>query len=123
MSGSIERAHQELGAAQSLADAGYPAQAVSSACYGSFFAAEAALLALDETRSKHSGVISAFTKLVVKDGACDPESGRLLRSLFDRRNRADYSTDDVPPEEARAAIEDARRVVDLVERWLTQRTH
>lgn len=121
--GSLERAREELDAARTLAEAGFPAQAVSRAYYGAFFAAEAALLALDETRSKHSGVISAFTRLVVKDGGCDPGAGRLLRSLFDRRNRADYSTDDVPPHEAAVAIEDALRVVDLVERWITQRTH
>ena len=84
-------------------------------------ASEAALFALGETRSKHSGVISAFVRLLVRGGQLEDESGRLLRSLFERRNEADYSPVDVPLEEADAAIRDAERVVRAVEEWLRGR--
>jgi hypothetical protein len=82
--------------------------------------AEAALLAVGETRAKHSGIISGFVHLLVRGGQLDEESGRLLRSLFERRNEADYRPVKVPVEEADAAIRDAERVVRAVERWLAQ---
>jgi len=116
----LERCWEELAAARLLAGKGFEAQAVSRAYFAAFFAAEAALLALGETRSKHSGVVSAFVHLLVRGGQLNEEIGRLLRSLFERRNEADYSPVDVPAEEADAAIRDAERVVDAVETWLTQ---
>ncbi len=116
----LERCWEELAAARLLAGKGFEAQAVSRAYFAAFFAAEAALLALGETRSKHSGVVSAFVHLLVRGGKLDQEIGKLLRSLFERRNEADYSLVDVPAEEADAAIRDAQRVVSAVQTWLVQ---
>jgi hypothetical protein len=117
----LERCWEELAAARLLGGKGFEAQAVSRAYFAAFFAAEAALLALGETRSKHSGVVSAFVYRLVRSGQVEKEIGRLLRSLFERRNEADYSPVDVPPEEADAAIRDAERVVNAVQTWLAQR--
>lgn len=117
----LERCWEELAAARLLAGKGFEAQAVTRAYFAAFFAAEAALLALGETRSKHAGIISAFVNLLVRTGQVDEEIGRLLRSLFERRNEADCSPVDVPAEEADAAIRDAERVVNAVETWLAQR--
>jgi uncharacterized protein (UPF0332 family) len=117
----LERCSEELAAARLLADKGFAAQAVSRAYFAAFFAAEAALLSLGETRSKHSGVVSAFVHLLVRGGEIDVEIGRVLRSLFERRNEADYSPVDVPAEEADAAIGDAERVVSAVRGWLARR--
>jgi uncharacterized protein (UPF0332 family) len=114
------RCWEELAAARLLAAKGFEAQAVSRAYFAAFFTAEAALFALGETRSKHSGVISAFVHLLVRGGQVDEEVGRLLRSLFERRNEADYAPVDVPAGEADAAIRDAERVVSAVEGWLAQ---
>lgn len=100
VAGLMARAQEELAAARLLANGGFAAQAVSRAYYGAFYAAEAVLLQLDETRSKHSGVVAAFVRLVVQPGGIDPDAGRLLRSLFDRRAQADYSENAVPPDEA-----------------------
>lgn len=86
----LSRASQELDAAGVLADNDFPRQAASRAYYGGFYAAEAALLLLGETRSKHSGVVSAFGRLVVKEGGLDTEIGRLLSDLFAERAEADY---------------------------------
>jgi uncharacterized protein (UPF0332 family) len=58
---------------------------------------------------------------LVRGGHFDEETGRLLRSLFERRNEADYAPVEVPGEEADAAIRDAERVVSAVETWLSQR--
>jgi len=114
----LARARQELAAAALLAANGFTAQAVSRACYAAFYAAEAALFDLGETRAKHSGVIAAFGQLLVRDGHLDQDVGRLLRSLFSRRSQADYLTEAVPTEEADQAIADAATVVSAVESWL-----
>jgi uncharacterized protein (UPF0332 family) len=116
----LERCWEELAAARLLAGKGFEAQAVSRAYFAAFFAAEAALMALGETRSKHAGVVSAFVHLLIRGGQLDEEIGRLLRSLFERRNEADYSPVDVPAEEADAAIRDAERVVSAVKTWLAK---
>jgi uncharacterized protein (UPF0332 family) len=119
--GLIARAEEELAAARLLANGGFAAQAVSRAYYGGFYAAEAVLLELGETRSKHSGVVAAFVRLVVQAGGIDPDAGRLLRSLFDRRAQADYSEVAVPPGEAAAAIDDAETVIRAAVSWLAAR--
>ncbi len=113
---ALARARQELGAAALLADNGFAAQAVSRAYFAAFYAAEAALSHLGEARSKHSGVVSAFGQLLVREHGVDELAGRLLRSLFERRSHAD--AEDVPIDEARAAVADAITVVDTIERWL-----
>ena len=117
----MTRSRQELEAARFLAEGGFPLQAVSRAYYAAFYAAEEALLALDETRSKHSGVLAAFESLVVREGGVDPSAGRLLRSLFRRRNEADYGAVPASREEADGATSDAERVIDAVESWLATR--
>jgi uncharacterized protein (UPF0332 family) len=117
----LGRCREELAAARLLAANGFEAQAISRAYFAAFYAAEAALLALGQTRSKHAGVISAFIHLLVRGGRLDEQIGRLLRSLFERRNQADYSPVDVAAEEAEAAIRDAERVVGAVGTWLAQR--
>jgi uncharacterized protein (UPF0332 family) len=117
----LDRAHTEIDAARTLASAGFPDQATSRAYYGAFYSAEAALLSLGETRSKHSGVVGAFGRLVVKDGAFDPVVGAELRRLFELRNAADYSWLDGPEHRAEESIEAAESFVSGVERWLQSR--
>lgn len=116
------RARRELAAAHLLAEHDFGAQAVSRAYYAAFYAAEAALLRLEESRAKHSGVVAAFAQLLVRDRGLDERAGRLLRSLFERRSEADYELGDVPAEEARRAVGDASLVVDAVSSWLDHRT-
>ena len=85
----LDRARRELAVVRTLSEAGFYEQADSRAYYAAFYAAEAALFSLGETRSKHAGVLSAFGRMVVKDGGLDPELGRSLRRLFERRSVAD----------------------------------
>ena len=115
----LARSHEELEAARLLADRGFDAQAVSRAYYAAFYAASEALLALGESRSKHSVVIAAFISLVVKREGVEEEIGRALRSLFEQRSVADYGDDSVSSERADDALEQASKVVAAVERWLS----
>jgi len=114
----LDRAVAELGASALLAENGFAAQAVSRAYYAAFYAAEAALAELGVVRSKHAGVVSAFGQLLVRDRGLDPNAGRHLRSLFERRSRADYDPAEVPIAEAERALVDARLVVEVITAWL-----
>lgn len=118
----LARARTEIAAADTLASAGFEEQSTSRAYYAAFFAAEAALLTVGETRSKHSGVIAAFGRLVVKEGGLNPDAGAVLRRLFEMRNAADYSWLDAPTEPvSKDPIADARGFVDAVETWIGER--
>jgi uncharacterized protein (UPF0332 family) len=64
----VTRAHQELAAARLPANNGFGAQAVSRSYYAAFYAAESALLQVGETRERHSGVVSAVARLLVREG-------------------------------------------------------
>ena len=119
---ALARSRQELGAARVLMREGFGEQAISRAYFAAFFAAEAALLVLGETRSKHSGVISAFGRRVVREGGLDESVGRLLRSLFERRNQADYGSVSLTLEEAEVALRDAEQFVDAVAAWIEDET-
>jgi len=118
---ALAQSRSDLGAARLLADGGFPAQAVSRSYYAAFYAAEVVLDALGEVRSKHAAVIAAFDRLVVAPRAVDPDIGRVLRRLFERRNAADYGQPDTPPAVAAAAIADAERFIAAVEAWLHAR--
>ena len=114
----IARAREEIDAATLLLDNGFTTQALSRAFHGAYHAAETALLVLGETRGDFSDVVSAFVRRVVRERALDPESGRLLRSLFNQSLLADHGYEPVPATEAGAAIAAATTVVVEVEKWL-----
>ncbi|HET6966443.1 MAG TPA: HEPN domain-containing protein [Acidimicrobiales bacterium] len=117
----MDRAHLELEAAELLAGHGFAAPAVSRAYYAAFYAAEEALALVGVVRSKHSGVVAAVATVLVRQHGLDPAAGRLLRSLFERRSRADYGIDDPPAEEATQALADAAAVVGAIGRWMATR--
>jgi uncharacterized protein (UPF0332 family) len=118
---TLSRSRREIDAARLLAEGDFGTQAISRAYYAAFYAAQQALGSLGETRSKHSGAIAAFGKLVVREGGLEEEIGRILRSLFEQRNDADYGEAVASPEDAERAIRDAQRLIDAVESWLADR--
>lgn len=117
----LARSREEISAAKLLAGGGFAVQSVSRAYLAAFYAAEAALLSLGESRSRHSGVIGAFSTLVVRNGGFDQMVGGLIRLLFQRRNRADYGDEHFSDGDAAAAVRDAERFVDAVDTWLRAR--
>jgi uncharacterized protein (UPF0332 family) len=118
---ALARSRREIEAARLLGEADFGTQAVSRAYYAALYAAEEALGSLGESRSKHSGVIAAFGRLVVREGGLEEEMGRILRSLFEQRNDVDYGEAVALREDAELAIRDAERFVDAVESWLAGR--
>jgi uncharacterized protein (UPF0332 family) len=118
----LGRGRQELRAAGTLLEAGFPAQAVSRAYLAGFHAASAALALLGERPATSVGVISAFGRHVVGRNGFDHETGRILRRLYEDRNEVDYALVDAPVDEARSAVEDAERFVDATAIWIEGRS-
>jgi uncharacterized protein (UPF0332 family) len=118
MNPGLDRARDELAAAQLLIDNDLFAQAVSCAFQAARHAAEAALLVLGEARAEPAQVVPAVVQLLVRDRGLDPRAGRLLRSLSNRSRHAEHSYDPLPPAEATTAVKDATVVVELLIAWL-----
>ena len=117
----VDRAREELLAARSLLDAGFPAQALSRAYSAGLQVATAALAVLGERPSTDAGVISAFGRRVVGDGGLDHEVGRTLRQLYEDHYDVEYALLRAPEQEARKAIEGAELLVEAGARWVEQR--
>ena len=91
--------------------------ACNRAYYAMFDAARAALLATGaevtvNVGKTHSGVLTAFSLHLVKNGPVPREIGRLLKQAEEIRIIADYSGDSISPD-------DARRLVEAAETFLT----
>jgi uncharacterized protein (UPF0332 family) len=114
----LGRSWQELRATEALLEAGFPAQAVSHACLAGLHAASAALSVLGECPATSAGVVSAFGRRLVGEDVVDHEIGRALRRLYEDRNEVEQALGDAPPEEARGALEDARRFVEATAAWI-----
>ena len=77
------------GAKRDFGDERY-AFAASRTYYACFYALSAVLLREGHKFSKHTGVRSAFHRVLVKTGRISPDLGRFYDLLFDSRQRADY---------------------------------
>ncbi len=86
----IEKAKESLKAARQLLCVGYDDFAASRAYYAMFYVAEALLLAIGQSYSKHSAVISAFACEYAKTGVIDAKFHRWLIDAQDLRNIGDY---------------------------------
>ncbi len=116
----LARARRDLEAARLLAGGGFTDQAISRAYYAAFYAAEACLRSLGERRKKHSALVSAFVRMVVKEHGFAAEAAALLSTLFDERIEADYAIGGGPPSTADVAIAEAERFISEAERWLAE---
>jgi uncharacterized protein (UPF0332 family) len=115
----LDRARQDLLAAESNLGQAFHGVAVTRAYYAMFYAASALLASKGISRSKHSGVHAAFSEHFVKPGLIETEYAKMLGHAFDSRLDSDY---DVLFTAERALAEgilhDARRFVERVERYL-----
>jgi uncharacterized protein (UPF0332 family) len=117
----LDRARQELQAAQAIMNQGFYGVAVSRAYYAMFYAASGLLASKGLSRSKHSGVISAFGEHFVKTGLIETEYAKILGQAFDSRLDADYDVMFIAEQMlAEEVLRDARRFVDRAERYLRQ---
>jgi uncharacterized protein (UPF0332 family) len=86
-----------------------------------FYAASALLLTRDITRSKHSGVLSAFRQHFIKSGIIESEYSDIYGEAFDARHIADYDLiDALDPQEAHKTLTNASRFVARIETHLSK---
>jgi uncharacterized protein (UPF0332 family) len=117
----LDRAGQDLRAAESNLQQSFYAVAVTRAYYAMFYAASALLASKGIARSKHAGVLSAFGEHFVKSGLIGPEYAKMLGSAFDSRLDSDY--DILFLAERRLAedvLRDAHRFVERTTEYLAQ---
>jgi uncharacterized protein (UPF0332 family) len=117
----IEHARQMLEVAASNRESGFYATAVNRAYYAIFYAANALLSTKKLTRSKHSGVLSAFRQHFVKPGLVEAEFSDIYGLVMDHRHISDYELELViGDQQAESDLRDAIRFVDRMENWLKQ---
>ena len=86
----LSKAYDSVRAAKLLSDAGLYDFAVSRAYYAMFYVAEAFLLGVGLSFSRHAGVIAAFGERFAKTGIVPVELHRYLIEGQDKRNVGDY---------------------------------
>jgi uncharacterized protein (UPF0332 family) len=115
----LDRARQDLQAAESNVQQGFHGVAVTRAYYAMFYAASALLASKGMYRSKHSGVLSGFREYFVKTGLIETEYAKMLGHAFDSRLDSDYDvafTAELAL--AEEVLGDAHRFVDRSEEYL-----
>jgi len=109
-----ERAEGAVAAAQALVEID-PDSAVSRAYYAAFHAVSALFALRGQSFSKHSGVRAAVHRILVHAEGWSREFGQDYDLLLDLRSAGDYGgTKRVLSEDARTAVDTARRIIDAV---------
>lgn len=117
----MEAAQRSLDAGQYTLDGGFSGVAATRAYYACFYAASTLLLTRHITRSKHSGILSAFRQHFVKAGIIEPEYSDIYGEAFDARHISDYDmTGVLEPAEAAKTLMNARRFVARIAAYLTE---
>ena len=86
-----------------------------------FYAASALLASKRISRSKHSGVISAFGEQFVKTGLIEIEYVKMLGRAFEARNDSDYDISFTSNRQLAERLSgEAKRFVARAERYLQE---
>jgi uncharacterized protein (UPF0332 family) len=86
----FQQARQTLVVADELLGNGHYRDAVNRGYYAMFYCGLGLLAAKNLGSSKHSGVLSLFSRHFVKTGQISVEAGRHLREAFELRQNCDY---------------------------------
>ncbi|MBI1882548.1 MAG: HEPN domain-containing protein [Chloroflexi bacterium] len=118
----ITLAEQALTTAQVNFETGDFRATVNRTYYAIFYAASAMLLTLGLERRKHSGVISAFRKHLVKSGLIEAEYSNIYGETLIAREDADYTIEvSVASETAELVLDQARRFVQRMREYLVEK--
>ena len=114
-----QRAGQALRAAEVLADAGYPADALSRAYYATLHAAKAALSVHNVVTVSHAAVRRMFGLHLIRTGEIERAWASHLGEILDDRLAADYDVEtEFTSEEATQACQRARAFLDRIQHYL-----
>ena len=115
----LERSLEDLQSAQELFIDGHFRAANNRAYYAIFHAIRAALALESADSSKHSGIISEFRRLFIKEGLLPVELSQMIGAAFTIRNASDY--DDMfiaSKSETKEQIENAKYVYEQIEKYI-----
>ncbi|HRX60674.1 MAG TPA: HEPN domain-containing protein [Candidatus Competibacter sp.] len=121
------KARRALASARLLLENGDIEGSCNRAYYAMFDAAHAALLRHQpginpaETRT-HNGLITAFGKHLIKTGLMTPELGRVLNQVEQIRLLADYTGEEIEPDKAAWAVEQASVFVETIQNSIRPKT-
>lgn len=107
----LAEARTRLAAARRELAAGDPSTTVSLSYYAMLYAGRAALSEEDRYAKTHRGVWDLFWKTFATTGRFDAALASEAREIQELRQLSDY-------EAARPSLDEARRVVDLGERFV-----
>ena len=111
-----KRAEGALASAETLVDID-PNSAASRAYYAAFHAVSALFALRGQSFSKHSAVRAAVHRDLVHAEGLPQEFGQDYDFLLDLRSAGDYGgIEHVLPEDARTAVDTARRILQAVRR-------
>jgi uncharacterized protein (UPF0332 family) len=110
----LVQSRDSVDAAKLLLDAGYAGFSASRSYYAMFYVAEALLLSLDLSFSKHSAVIAAFGSHFSKTGLVPREYQRYLTEAESLRHIGDYG------DRYSVTSEPAQEQIRRAERFLAQ---
>ena len=117
----LEKAYLALEQSQANLKLDYFDLAISRAYYAMFYAATALLRSQNISRSKHSGVHSAFGLYFVKPGLIEPEYSRMLGNAFNIRLDSDYDINlSFDKDLAKDVLNDAEQFVERISRYLQE---
>jgi uncharacterized protein (UPF0332 family) len=117
----LQKARSALQQAESNLNLDYYDVATSRAYYAMFYTASALLASKGISRSKHSGMHSAFGEHFVKAGLIETEYAKMLGHAFDSRLDSDYDiTFTAERALAEEVLHDAERFVERAEQYLRQ---
>lgn len=117
----MEKAKEDLSAAELLLNNNHFAQSLNRSCYANFHAVRS-LLAYDKFDSKtHSGIISYFNKNYVKDGGIEKKYSEILVNSQRIRTKSDYDDLYVADKEtAEKQLIDAKEIISFIESFIKQ---
>lgn len=115
----ITEAKYMLQVAADTLDMGHLGTSVNRSYYAVFYSANALLHSIDETRSKHHGVFSAFGQYFIHSGLWSVEFAQIYKQLMADRESSDYELlVKIPHSDVEHHLQNARRFVDEATRWL-----
>ena len=117
----LDKAKQSVDAARGLLSDGYFDFSVSRAYYAMFYVAEALLLQVGQSYSKHAAVIAAYGREYAKSGRLEAKFHRRLIDAQDFRNIGDYGIGaHVSSEEAESTCQWAAEFIEAGEAFLAR---
>ena len=108
----LQKARDSLDASELLLKGGHPGFAASRAYYSMFYVAEALLLGLGLSFSKHSAVVAAFGQHLCRTGKVPTHFHRYLIEAMAFRHADDYSPR--PSISGKQASEQIRKAGELL---------